>query len=386
MTLDRKVLFVNHTAQLGGAELSLIDLAARTPGCSVALFADGGLVERLGKEGVDVKIIDAPALKAIKRDTKIAGGLLALRGIWQSVRAVARIGRNYDLLYANSQKGWVATALASKLCRKPAVWHLRDMLTADHFSKVNIRVVVGLANRFASLVIANSQATADSFIEAGGRPSLVKVIYNGIDPTRFPKREPKTDRSFEDNKPVVGCVARLCEWKGQHIFLDAIAKVPGVRGWVIGAALFGEDEYAEGLKKQAESLGISDRVEFLGFRSDIPELLSKCDIVAHAATSPEPFGRVIVEAMLSGAAVVATEGGGPSEIITHQDTGLLVPPGDSDALADAIRLLSTDADQRDRLADKGLIYATEHYALNHVVRQVHEQIKQITGQTKPGAA
>jgi glycosyltransferase involved in cell wall biosynthesis len=382
MPLDARVLYVDHTAQLGGAELSLLDLAAKTPQCCVALFEDGPFATRLKDAGVEVALISAPSLKAVRRESTLLSGFSAVRGIMQSVRGVARLGRDFDVLYANSQKGWVATALASKLCRKPAVWHLRDMLTEDHFSKTNIRVVIALANRFATAVIANSNATRQAFIDAGGREDLVRVIYNGIDPTPFGTVEQKLSR-HEGEIPVVACVGRLCSWKGQHVFLDAIAMTPDVRGWVIGAALFGEDDYAQELKDRAESLGIADRVDFLGFRKDIPDLLSRCDILAHTATSPEPFGRVIAEAMFARAAVVATRGGGPSEIIDDGRTGLLVPPNDHAALASAIKQLVSDPANMQKQVAAAHIDACQRFALDTVVRQVHEQLIEITRNSIP---
>jgi glycosyltransferase involved in cell wall biosynthesis len=367
-------LFVDHTAQLGGAELSLLDLAARTPNCRVALFEDGPFVKRLRDEGVDTVVADASALRAVRRNTSLLSGVAAFRGIWQSARAVARLGADCDVLYANSQKGWVGTALASKFCGKPAVWHLRDMLTRQHFSRTNIRVVVGLANRFASSVIANSKATKQAFIDAGGRPDLVRVIYNGIHPGDF------SEQHSHGEKPdghTVACVGRLCQWKGQHVFVDAIAQTSGVRGLVIGEALFGEDDYAEQLREQADRLGITDRIEFMGFRKDVPELLAGCDILAHTAIAPEPFGRVIVEGMFAGAAVIATRGGGPSEIIDHGETGLLIPPGDPAALAATIKHLIHDADDAQRLVAAAAKAASERFSLDTVVRQVHELLNEV---------
>lgn len=378
MPLAARVLFIDHTAQLGGAELSLLDLARCTPGCRVVLFQQGPFHERLESAGVEVSVIDAPSLGSVRRESGLLSSLGALRGVWQSVRAVARLGKHHDVLYANSQKGWVATALASVICRRPAVWHLRDLLTPDHFSRTNVRVVVSLANWFATGVIANSHATRQAFIDAGGRPDLVTVIYNGIDPAPFEKVARERHPQAAARMPVAACVGRLCSWKGQHVFLRALAMTPGVRGWVIGAALFGEDDYADSLQRQAKSLGIVDRVDFLGFRKDVPELLSRCDILAHTATSPEPFGRVLVEAMLAGTAVIATRGGGPSEIVEDGRTGLLVPAGDEAALAAAIHRLVTYPDEMRRQTDAARSAASQRFALDIVVQQVHEQLAAIT--------
>lgn len=375
-----RTLFVNHTSQLGGAELSLYDLATRTAGCEVALFDDGALHEQLKAAGVATTLVDAPALRSVRRGTSLLGGLSAIRGIWQSARGVAKLGKSFDALYANSQKAWVATALASWMCKTPAVWHLHDILSPEHFSTSNIRAVVGLANRFAAGVIANSQATRQAFIDAGGRANLVTVIPNGIDTTRYTSDEHAGEQSRGSSDALtVACVARLSPWKGQDVFLRALAEVPGVEGWVIGSALFGEDDYAQRLHALADELKISDRVRFMGFRDDVEWLLAQADIVAHTSTLAEPFGRVIVEAMLSGAAVIATRGGGPSEILTDGETGLLVEPGDAIALSEALGRLARDTGLRSRLAKQGQADAAKRFGIESVTHRIHQTIDRIAG-------
>lgn len=371
-TLPR-VLFVDHTGQLGGGELSLFDLADRTPGCRVMLFSDGPFRAMLEAAGVATVLASTAALDGVKRDGGLLGAVGAVGGVWKMARQLAREGRSADVLYANSLKSWVVTAIAGFMCRKPTVWHLRDILSDAHFSRTNIRVVVMLANRFSSLVIANSQATADAFVAAGGRADCIRVIYNGIDPAPYAANRAQRDASRVDNdRPLtVACVGRLSPWKGQHVFLEAIVKTPGVVGKVIGAPLFGEDAYAARLKRDAERLGIAERVEFMGFQSNIPEILGQCDILAHTSTAPEPFGRVIVEAMLGGLAIVATRGGGPSEIIRDGQTGILTTPSDPTELAAALQQLQADPDRRRSLAAAGREDAMKRFTLDAVIQQVH---------------
>jgi glycosyltransferase involved in cell wall biosynthesis len=111
----------------------------------------------------------------------------------------------------------------------------------------------------------------------------------------------------------------------------------------------GEQRYAADLTEQARSFGISDRVEFRGFRSDVPRELKTIDVLVHASTIPEPFGQVIVEGMAAGLAVVATAAGGPLELINDGVDGLLYPLSDVDALADILAQLDADPALRERL-------------------------------------
>ena len=171
-----------------------------------------------------------------------------------------------------------------------------DILSPEHFSQTNRRIAVTLANRFASLVIANSQASKTAFVAVGGRPEITEVVYNGFDPKIY--HSPESDISQIRQQLgidgfVVGHFSRLAPWKGQHILIEALAQCPiDVTAIIVGDALFGEQDYGERLHQQVTALGLENRVKFLGFRSDIPLLMAACDLVAHTSTSPEPFGRV----------------------------------------------------------------------------------------------
>ena len=106
---------------------------------------------------------------------------------------------------------------------------------------------------------------------------------------------------------------------------------------IAGGALFGEDEYARSLVTLAAELGVSDRVRFLGHRSDVPALMRSVDAVVHPSTDPEPFGRTLVEAMLARRPVIAADAGAVPEILDGGRVGMLFPPGDVEKLADCLR-------------------------------------------------
>jgi len=141
---------------------------------------------------------------------------------------------------------------------------------------------------------------------------------------------------------IFGC---LLDWKGQHVFLEAAAKVfqrrPDVRALVVGDVVPGLDHgYRDSLHELAAELGISDRVVFTGHREDVARLMAVTDVCVHASVTPEPFGMVVGEAMALARPVVASDAGGPREMIESGRSGLLAKPGDSDDLASCIlRLL-----------------------------------------------
>jgi len=309
-------------------------------------------------------------------------GIAAVPAVLRLALRLARQSKEFDLIYANSQKGFVVGALASIIAGRPLVWHLHDLLTDQHFSASRRRLVTALANQRAARVLCNSAATQAAFCESGGAEQLTRVIPNGFDVDPFDAvNSAATERIRRtlspDGAPLVGVFSRLAPWKGQHVLLDAMADLPDVRAVLVGGALFGEEAYEQALRVRAEALGIAERVTFTGFRDDIPALMSACDVVAHTSTSAEPFGRVIVEAMLAGRPVIATRAGGAQEIIEEGRIGTLVEPGDPTALAAALRDLVARPERTLQLAALGRLFARERFSLEHVVQFTEEELAAI---------
>jgi glycosyltransferase involved in cell wall biosynthesis len=125
------------------------------------------------------------------------------------------------------------------------------------------------------------------------------------------------------------------------------------RALIVGAPLFGEDDFDAALKALVIELGVETQVEFTGHVTDVSAQLARMHIVVHASTVPEPFGQVVIEAMAARRPVIAADAGGPAEIITDGVDGLLTPPGDVGALARALRRLHDDPVLRDGLAAAG---------------------------------
>jgi glycosyltransferase involved in cell wall biosynthesis len=234
------------------------------------------------------------------------------------------------------------------------------------------------------LVIANSNATAETFVATGGRRAVVEVVYNGFEPSLFarPRDFSQSALRRELDLPagsVIGIFGRLTRWKGQHVALEALRSLPGVHLVVVGEALFTEDDraYREELHRTAEEPGLQGRVHFLGFRSDITALLQAMDVVVHCSVAAEPFGRVIVEAMLAGTPVVATRGGGVDEIITDGEDGFLVPAADPPALALAVGRIIQDPALVSKLSTAALQGASERFCMEKTVGQIRQLLQDI---------
>ncbi len=416
-----RVLFIDQTSQLGGAELCLRDLVLGRHGAGdrVALFEEGRLAELLRAEGIDVVVAPmAAAVADVRRESGLRTQLAAIHGTQQQVRRMRELASGMSAIYVNTAKALVVASLAFRHRATPMIYHLHDIVTSSHFSRANRWVLVQLANCYAARVIANSQATADAFIEAGGKRRLVTVIPNGFDPEPFDRAiensressvgswpskrnaaapglssnrleardgdasnsQPKARRPepiANSRRPIVAVFGRLAPWKGQDVAIRAVAQLANVELWIVGEALFGEDDYAEELRKLVRELDLEDRVKFLGFRDDVLELMQQADVIAHTSVAPEPFGRVVVEGMLSARPVVASRGGGAMEIIEDGNTGLLATMGDADDLARCIGRLLDDPGFAEQLATQAARTARDRYAIDRVVAQTNAVIEQV---------
>lgn len=359
-----RVVFVDHVARLSGGEIALLRLLpALTDDVDVhvILGEDGPLVGRLRALGISVEVLPlAATVRDLRKDTvrpTRLDPLAAARIAPYVVRLSRRIRRlGADLVHTNSLKAAVYGGAAGRLARVPVIWHLRDRIADDYLPHSAVMLVRTAARVLPTVVVANSRATLQTL----GTARHGHVVYNPIVPDSVEQPAHRAAGAREVRN--IGIVGRLTQWKGQHVFLDAFSEAfrgTDVRGRVIGSALFGEDDYAERLREQAERLGISEQVEFRGFREDVWAELAELDLLVHCSVVPEPFGQVVLEGMAAGLPVIAANAGGPAELIRNEVDGLLTAPGDAHELADAMRRLVGDAVLRADLASSALARSAE---------------------------
>lgn len=360
-----RVLMLDQTGQMGGAEFAMLELCERAGfDWQAVLFSDGPFRQKLAALGRPVQVLSSRDVNDIRKDSGIKSLFRTAFGVIGLVRQVADKAKSFDVIYANTQKSMVIGALAGLLSGRPVVWYLHDIMTSAHFGRAQLAIVRWMVRRLLTEVVCNSQASRDSLAALTGlRASTFKVIYNGIASDPF-------DRVDADDRPalrarfnlpahafLVGCFSRLAHWKGQHVLLQAVAQDERMHAVLVGGPLFGAQAYERELQEQVRTLGIADRVHFLGFQSDIPSLMSAMDVIAHTSVAPEPFGRVIVEGMLAGRPVVVSHAGGVGEIVEQMKSGILVEPGHADELHHALALLHDDTALSHRLATEGCLRA-----------------------------
>jgi glycosyltransferase involved in cell wall biosynthesis len=195
-------------------------------------------------------------------------------------------------------------------------------------------------------VIAASRFIAGLIVARHGTdPARIRVIPRGADPAVFDpdavsgERIARLERAWRlpAGAQVVLLPGRLTRWKGQTVLIEALARLmrPDVCCVLVGSDQ-GRRHYAAQLIRQADTLGVADRLRLAGECDDMPAALMLADVVVHASTEPEAFGRVVIEAQAMGRPVIASDLGGPVETVEHGMTGWRVPPGDAGALAAAI--------------------------------------------------
>jgi glycosyltransferase involved in cell wall biosynthesis len=195
-------------------------------------------------------------------------------------------------------------------------------------------------------VIAASRFIAGLIVARHGvDPTRVRLIPRGVDPAVFDPGAVSGDRiarvantwRLPDGAAVVLLPGRLTSWKGQRVLIEAVARLARRDVYCV---LVGSDQgrrrYAAGLIRQAEALGIADRLRLAGECDDMPAALMLADVVVHASTQPEAFGRVVIEAQAMGRPVIAADLGAPVETVEQGVTGWRIPPGDAAALATAV--------------------------------------------------
>jgi glycosyltransferase involved in cell wall biosynthesis len=379
------ILFVDQSGQLGGAEFSLLPLAVTWAARrEVLLLSDGPFRTRLEALGVPVRLACETRVSEIRKETVQVNWLMALPGIVRQIRSIAKHAESFDILFLNTQKALVLGALGKPLHRKRIVWHLHDIMSGEHFGPLQRWIVKWLTRYAVDHVVANSHASAASLVALTGcKPESVPVVHNGVDLDEFSHMGDldtgalRRRLGLPEHVYLAGLFGRLAPWKGQHIALEALARLPDLHLVLVGSALFGEQAYVESLRQQAARLGVEDRLTFAGFRDDMPAWMKAVDVILHTSTEPEPFGRVIIEGMAAGRPVIAASAGGVTEIVRHRKNGWLVAPGKVEALAEAIETLQAAPELAQRIADQALIDVGQYFSVEAYLEQMKRTIGKV---------
>ncbi len=357
-----KICFYSVATHLGGAERSLLEylifLKKKTNDEIDLLLPKGSgpLVEELTKNGISYTVFPMPK---ILLDSSRQNGFALVRSLFSPVIpmylfSLVRYFRSKspDLVYTTGIKCHLFGTIAAIFAGVPVLWHLRD-----HFSPGGTRFVLRVLYRLHrnTRAVANSHATALS-LSIKHPPA---VVYNGVAAADFPFSRSsylRQELQLQCEKKIIGILGVLARWKGQKEFLRMAAILKERRNdlhfVVVGDQIYdtkGELDYKKELLQYAQTLGLEKDVSFLGFCREPAPILQSLDVLVHASIRPEPFGRVIIEAMACGTPVTASGAGGPVEIVRPGLDGLLHKPGDSQQMAENVeRLLDENFSEKIR--------------------------------------
>ncbi|WP_277370294.1 glycosyltransferase family 4 protein [Rhodococcus rhodochrous] len=331
--MSGSLLFIGHTGERSGAEkvmAALVDVALAQGRRVVVACPDGPLAESLPDECVHVRLprLGMWGQTGLGRVAGLAG--LPLRWLVGALRLRRVLAAERPAVVCNSLFALPSLRLAAAGTshRERARWLVHDTLSSR-----KQRLVARLGRAAVAGAVAVSRATATPVRECG---YAVVVAPNGVPIPAAPSLPaPRVDSALR-----VGILASVTEWKGHRVLLDAVAEVPGLRLDVAGTPFPGDEPFLDELRRRAERPGLRGRVSFLG-QVDPASVFAVWDVLVSASTSPEAGPLGVLEAMAHGVPVIGTDHGGTAEYLSD-GAGLLVPPGDVEALAEALRRLTAD--------------------------------------------
>lgn len=389
-----RVVYLNPVGVIGGAELSLLDLLSATgdrrPSLERHLIAcaEGPLIERARNLGVQVHPLPMPSSMMTLGDSTLGRSIPLLSMLTFAVRSCPAASQVYfyarrlrrllnqlspDIIHSNGIKTHCLLSIARPR-NVPVIWHVRDFLSSRALMSKALR----WASRGVDSAVAVSEAVRqDAMKVTGALP--VETVYDAIDVARFsPGAADGTQLDHEARLPPagpgvvrVGLVATYARWKGQLLFLEAAARLTAqrpdlpLRYFIVGGPIYhtaGSQFSALELTARIASLGLADRAGLIPFQAEPASIYRALDVVVHASTEPEPFGRTIVEAMACGRPVIVSRGGGSVELFTEDYDAVSFNPGEARSLADAVESLSTDPMRRLRMAEAARLSAVDRFS------------------------
>lgn len=356
-----RVAYVIDHLRVGGAQRHLLDVVRGLDRDRYALemwtaaAEPGDLATVFEREGVPV------------RSFGISGTMLSARTL-SAVRRVARDFRARGVHVAHGYlfEGNFLAALVGRLARTPVT--LVSKRSLDRYGRLDRRLAAWLSNQLADKVTVNAAAVRDVVVEHERcAPSRIVEIPNGVAlPASVDAPAPAPADDPRGNGPLVGMVGRLSWKKGYPIALEAAAllreRIPGLRFDIVG-----DGEQRAELEQRARALGLGGTVRFLGQRRDVADLMRTFDCYVLSSVI-EGMPNALLEAMALGRPVVTTSAGGSAEIVVDGSSGLVVPPNDARALADAVERVLRDPALARRLAEQGERRVREQFSLDAMLR------------------
>jgi glycosyltransferase involved in cell wall biosynthesis len=357
----------------GGVERGTVEVAA-------ALVAAGWKAVVASAGGPMVREIERAGGRHVLLPLASKNPLVMRRNVDRLEALIRR--EQIDIIHARSRAPAWSALMAARRTRRHFVTTFHNAYDTSSWLKKRYNSVMAEGER----VIAISRFVANHAAEVYHvPPERLRTIERGVDFTRFDPERVSAERVIQlarewrlpDGFPVVMLPGRLTRWKGQLVLVDALARLGrrNIRSVLVGA---GSGHYRRQIEQTVARRGLGDIVHVVEDCRDMPAAYMLADVVISASTRPEGFGRIIAEGQAMGRPVIATDHGGAREILLDDETGWLVPPGDAQALADAIaRALDLPSSKRLTLAERSIARMRAHFttkAMTDRTLAVYEEI------------
>lgn len=367
----KNILFIHSSSELYGSDRSLLNICKNIDKSKYNVFVilpcDGPLVTEMKKvDGVNVNIFEVAVLR--RKNLSVKGGFTYLKESKASLKYLKNFIKqnNIDIVDTNTAVVFPG-AIAAKRCKKKSVWHIREIIK----SNLENKVISFMMNRYSDLIVANSKATGKALKVPQDK---VRVIYNAVEEKQIGEVKPH-------NQLTIGMAGRINRWKGQKLFVDMAQKVhekmPDVVFQIAGEAYTGEEHLKTELSEYIADKNLDGTVQLLGQVNNMQDFYSGIDVFVLPSIQPEPFGLVVIEAMEYGLPVVATNHGGPTEIITEGVDGYLVDHNECNEMADRVLELIKDENKRRKMGEAGMKKKHERFSVTSMVREIENVFEEV---------
>jgi glycosyltransferase involved in cell wall biosynthesis len=378
----KTILFVHNSNDLYGADIvlfNLIEALDRKEFRPIVVLPKD--VRHIGRLSVKLEAIGIPcrflALGVLRRRylTLLQIGPLLVELVRATAVLCALIRREkVDIIHTNTLTV-LASPFAARLMNRPHIWHIHEIIPGSTGPR---KVLHWMVTHLSSRIVAVSNAVRGHILlDQPKKACRIETIHNGIDLSLFLPRgcdreTVRNELNIPDQALVIGMIGRVSGWKGQSMFAEASSKISTEHPELYFVAVGGTFDHEQGpmatFRKQVESLQLKN-FRICDYRRDVPAVLRAFDIFVLPSTLPDPFPTVVMEAMAAGLPVIAADGGGVPEMVIPELTGILVPPGDADALASAIRRLIRDDSCRAAMGETARRQAETKFQFTRFVRQ-----------------
>lgn len=370
----KNILFLHSSSELYGSDRSLLNLLKNinknTFDISVILPCHGPLVDEIKKiSNINIIIKEMAILR--RKNLNIRGICVYTSDLIKSIKFLSAIIKknNIDIVYTNTAVVFPG-GITAKLLRKKSIWHVREIVS----NKFERKIVSFIVNVFSDIIIANSKATGEAITKQNKK---MRIVYNAIESNSENYKVEKNDTS----QIIVGMAGRINRWKGQKLFVDTAEKVleknTNVKFLIAGDVYKGEEDILENLKTYIKDKGIEADIGFLGQVENMNEFYNVIDIFILPSTQPEPFGLVVIEAMDKEIPVIATNHGGPTEIIDDKENGYLVDYNDCTEMTKRTLELIEDRELRDLIGKKAKEKRNNIFNIENYVESISKILVEI---------